>query len=198
MAFTGTTTEFLSLKKIDFTKVMDGMKFNGQNWPKFYEIFIRNIQSHVPKKLLTTRFFTGSKYSGYQRIDNMATIVANPTADDLYRGQFNILYMKQLWRKLVLQTFNKIHQDAYFEIEEHFTCIFPSDWHNGHRTLPDMSNDGTTWPQGGVFQTYKRLPSGRHSAENYRAAIKLLGRPTSYEDFFNKLEQVYDSYKEGQ
>ncbi|CAG8777098.1 19211_t:CDS:1, partial [Racocetra persica] len=49
-----------------------------------------------------------------------------------------------------------------------------------------------------AFQTYKRLLSERHPAEDYRAAIQLLGRPTSYEDFFNKLEQVYDSYKEGQ
>ncbi|CAG8836951.1 18682_t:CDS:1, partial [Racocetra persica] len=50
----------------------------------------------------------------------------------------------------------------------------------------------------GAFQTYKRLPNGKHPAEDYRATIQLLGRPTSYEDFFNKLEQVYDSYKEGQ
>ncbi|CAG8845604.1 16420_t:CDS:2, partial [Racocetra persica] len=90
MAYTGPTTEFPSLEKIDFTKVIDGIKFNGQNWPKFYRIFMKNIQSHVPKELLTTRFFTGSKYSGYQRIDNMATIVANLAADDLHREQFNI------------------------------------------------------------------------------------------------------------
>ncbi|CAG8711225.1 31491_t:CDS:2, partial [Racocetra persica] len=60
------------------------------------------------------------------------------------------------------------------------------------------ANNGTTWIQGGAFQIYKRLPSGRHPAEDYRAAIQLLGRPTSYEDFLNKLEQVYNSYKEEQ
>src|SRR5690242_13471576 len=127
MVFTGTSTEFPSLEKIDFTKVMEGMKFNGQNWPKFYGIFMRNIQSYVPKELLTLGFFSGSKHIGYQRIDDIATIVANPVQADLHRGQFNVVYMRQLWRKLVLQTFNKIHQDAYFEMEEHFNCIFPSD-----------------------------------------------------------------------
>ncbi|CAG8621559.1 24318_t:CDS:2, partial [Racocetra persica] len=58
----------------------------------------------------------------------------------------------------------------------------------------EEANNRTTWIQGRAFQTYKILPNGRHPAEDYRAAIQLLGRPTSYEDFF-KLEQVYDSYK---
>ncbi|CAG8830086.1 23754_t:CDS:1, partial [Racocetra persica] len=64
--------------------------------------------------------------------------------------------------------------------------------------LREEANDRTTWIQGRAFQTYKRVPSRRHPAEDYRAAIQLLGRPTSYEDFFNKLEQAYDLYKEGQ
>ncbi|CAG8730766.1 13473_t:CDS:1, partial [Ambispora leptoticha] len=98
--FNGTTTEFPSIDKIDFTKVMEGMKFNGENWPKYYDTFMKNIQSYVPIELLTTGFFSGSKNSGYIRIDDMGEIIANPRATDLYRGQYNIVFMRQLWKKL--------------------------------------------------------------------------------------------------
>ncbi|CAG8551404.1 14313_t:CDS:2, partial [Racocetra persica] len=123
MAFTGASTKFPSLEKIDFTKVMEGMKFNRQNWLKFYGIFMRNIQSYVPKELLTTGFFSRSKHTEYQRIDTMATIVDNSGQHDLYREQYNIVYMKQL-------------------------C----DWHNGARTPPDslpkpgQGNLQVDWP----------------------------------------------------
>ncbi|CAG8826588.1 13126_t:CDS:1, partial [Racocetra persica] len=95
--FTETSTEFPSLEKIDFTKFMEGIKFNKQNWPKFYRIFMRNIQSYIPKELLTTGFFARSKHTGYQRIDNMATIIADPANNALHREQYNVVYMKQLW-----------------------------------------------------------------------------------------------------
>ncbi|CAG8617214.1 24982_t:CDS:2, partial [Racocetra persica] len=184
---------------------------------------MRNIQSHVSKELLTTGFFTESKYSGYQRIDDMATIVANPTEDDLYRGQFNVVYMKQLcdWHNrqrtpsdtctkshtgggnpnslkitkyflitlhvnyrpantnsvaarskqvsIILWMHEKYithkHQETVQEIFAKFLFNFKYvneeeflDIKQEYYRLQEEANDRTTWPQGGIFQIYKRLP----------------------------------------
>ncbi|CAG8688226.1 2479_t:CDS:2, partial [Ambispora leptoticha] len=205
--FNGTTTEFPSIDKIDFTKL-------------------------CTYQLLTTGFFSGSKNSGYIRIDDMAEILANPRATNLYRGQYNI---------------NRLQQDKYEENEQHFTCIFPSDWNNSTRipcnafaettsrnrnadslqitkyfttTLhinyrvwnttkvkkigqgnfeadwPDGQNSGDA-PSKQSLLTHDRLPKGRHPNEDYAYQLQLMGKPTSYQDFWTKVEQIYKAYKQG-
>ncbi|CAG8616038.1 8590_t:CDS:2, partial [Racocetra persica] len=93
-------------------------------------------------------------------------------------------YITYKYQETAQKIFAKFIFDFKYVNEEEFL-----DLKQEYYRLREEANNGTTCIQEGAFQIYKRLPNRKHPAEDYRAAIQLLGRPISYKDFFNKLEQ---------